>query len=209
MSSALHNESDIQLVREFANTLDTEDGTDELSSPAGLTRWLRAHDLLSAADAATGSDLALARELRAGLRAELRTHHGADPDPEARRALDAVTARLPLRVAFAGDRRDAGDVGDAAGDGDHGDSNGAPGWRPVTPALAAAGTGVRAGLAAVLASVVALARSGDWERLKICPADDCQWAFFDESRNRSRRWCSMEVCGNRSKLRTFRDRHGR
>jgi len=48
---------------------------------------------------------------------------------------------------------------------------------------------------------------GDWSRLKICPDDDCQWAFVDQSRNRSRRWCSMEVCGNRDKTRTYRARH--
>ena len=36
--------------------------------------------------------------------------------------------------------------------------------------------------------------------LKVCPADDCQWAFYDQSRNRSAIWCDMEVCGNRHKV---------
>jgi predicted RNA-binding Zn ribbon-like protein len=44
------------------------------------------------------------------------------------------------------------------------------------------------------------------ERVKICPADDCQWAFYDSSRNHSRQWCSMQVCGNRAKARTHRQR---
>ena len=35
------------------------------------------------------------------------------------------------------------------------------------------------------------------ERLKICP--NCQWLFLDRSRNRSRAWCDMAVCGNRVK----------
>ena len=48
--------------------------------------------------------------------------------------------------------------------------------------------------------------TGAWRRLKACPADDCQWAFYDRSRNRSRTWCKMDVCGNRSKVRTFRER---
>jgi hypothetical protein len=43
-------------------------------------------------------------------------------------------------------------------------------------------------------------------RVKICPADDCRWAFYDTSRNRSRQWCSMEVCGNRAKARAHRER---
>jgi hypothetical protein len=43
-------------------------------------------------------------------------------------------------------------------------------------------------------------------RVKICPADDCRWAFYDTSRNHSRQWCSMEVCGNRAKARAHRQR---
>lgn len=59
---------------------------------------------------------------------------------------------------------------------------------------------------AVLAASARLAVLGDWDRVKICPADDCQWAFFDHSRNRSRTWCSMRVCGNRTKARNWRER---
>ncbi|OAP20062.1 CGNR zinc finger [Amycolatopsis sp. M39] len=59
---------------------------------------------------------------------------------------------------------------------------------------------------ATLAAATRLAIRGDWVRLKICPADDCLWAFFDESRNRSRTWCSMRVCGNREKARSWRAR---
>ncbi|MGW5050945.1 CGNR zinc finger domain-containing protein [Actinokineospora sp. NPDC004072] len=59
---------------------------------------------------------------------------------------------------------------------------------------------------AVLAAASRLAVLDEWERFKICPADDCQWAFFDRSRNRSRTWCSMRVCGNREKARAWRER---
>lgn len=58
----------------------------------------------------------------------------------------------------------------------------------------------------IAAAVARLAISGDWERVKICPADDCRWAFYDASRNRSRQWCSMAVCGNRAKARAHRER---
>ncbi len=61
-------------------------------------------------------------------------------------------------------------------------------------------------LGAVLAAAARLAVLGDWDRVKICPADDCRWAFFDHSRNRSRTWCSMRVCGNRTKARNWRER---
>jgi hypothetical protein len=59
-------------------------------------------------------------------------------------------------------------------------------------------------LAAAAAKVAIEARI---DRIKICPADDCRWAFYDTSRNRSRQWCSMEVCGNRAKARTHRQRN--
>lgn len=59
---------------------------------------------------------------------------------------------------------------------------------------------------AVLAASARLAVLGEWNRVKICPADDCRWAFFDHSRNRSRTWCSMRVCGNRTKARNWRER---
>ncbi|MDR2984261.1 MAG: CGNR zinc finger domain-containing protein [Nocardiopsaceae bacterium] len=59
---------------------------------------------------------------------------------------------------------------------------------------------------AVLAAATRLTIRGDWVRLKICPKDGCLWAFYDESRNRSRTWCSMRVCGNREKARSWRAR---
>jgi len=59
---------------------------------------------------------------------------------------------------------------------------------------------------AVLAAASRLAVLGRWERVKICPADDCRWAFYDRSRNHSRTWCSMQVCGNREKAKTWRTR---
>ena len=56
----------------------------------------------------------------------------------------------------------------------------------------------------LLAVIAGAELDGTWERLKVCPADDCRWAFYDFSRNRSRTWCDMKVCGNRAKARTYR-----
>jgi hypothetical protein len=58
----------------------------------------------------------------------------------------------------------------------------------------------------VLAASARLAVLGQWDRLKICAAGECRWAFYDRSRNRSRTWCSMRVCGNRTKARNWRQR---
>ena len=69
------------------------------------------------------------------------------------------------------------------------------------PVLGAGGPVGRA-----LAIVARAAADGTWERLKVCPADDCRWAFYDFSRNHSRTWCSMSSCGNRAKARSYRSR---
>jgi predicted RNA-binding Zn ribbon-like protein len=69
------------------------------------------------------------------------------------------------------------------------------------------GTGIAAPLGRLLAIVVEAQAAGTWARLKACPAEDCHWAFYDASRNRSRTWCSMQVCGNRAKARAYRARH--
>ena len=44
-------------------------------------------------------------------------------------------------------------------------------------------------------------------RVRMCAADDCDWLFLDLTRNRSRQWCDMKICGNREKLRRFRKKH--
>ena len=44
-------------------------------------------------------------------------------------------------------------------------------------------------------------------RVRECPAPDCGWLFLDMSKNRSRRWCSMETCGNAAKARRHYQRH--
>ncbi len=55
-------------------------------------------------------------------------------------------------------------------------------------------------------SAVDLLLTGDQRRLRECAADDCGWLFYDTSRNQSRRWCSMQSCGNRAKVQQFRER---
>lgn len=48
-----------------------------------------------------------------------------------------------------------------------------------------------------------LTSAADLERLRLCAAETCDWLFLDRSKNRSRRWCDMSVCGNRDKARRF------
>lgn len=48
--------------------------------------------------------------------------------------------------------------------------------------------------------------TGDLRRIKRCPDHDCLWLFYDGSKNLSRRWCSMDDCGTKDKVRRFRQR---
>jgi predicted RNA-binding Zn ribbon-like protein len=55
-------------------------------------------------------------------------------------------------------------------------------------------------------SAAELLTSADLKYLRTCAANNCGWIFLDTSRNRSRRWCDMRVCGNRAKVRRHFDR---
>jgi predicted RNA-binding Zn ribbon-like protein len=90
--------------------------------------------------------------------------------------LDGLLAALPLRVSLDG------------------------------PVLVPVHRGIRGALAGVAGAVVASNAAGTWERLKVCQETTCRWAFLDTSKNRSRTWCSMRMCGNRTKTRAYRER---
>ena len=79
------------------------------------------------------------------------------------------------------------------------DDRGMPCARPVPD-------GVPGALAALVAIVLDAVREGTWRRLKACRKQSCGWVFFDQSRNRSSNWCSMDICGNRTKTAAYRRR---
>ena len=61
-------------------------------------------------------------------------------------------------------------------------------------------------LAELVGIVYTATVDGTWARLKACRRDVCHWLFYDRSRNRSGVWCSMAVCGNRTKTQAYRAR---
>jgi predicted RNA-binding Zn ribbon-like protein len=62
-------------------------------------------------------------------------------------------------------------------------------------------------LGRVAVAAAELLTSPERDRVHECASHDCSWLFLDMSRNRSRRWCDMKVCGNRAKARRFSARH--
>ena len=60
---------------------------------------------------------------------------------------------------------------------------------------------VEAALGPVALAAVKLFTEGDFSRIRECGGHACGWLFYDRSKNNRRRWCEMEVCGNRAKQR--------
>jgi predicted RNA-binding Zn ribbon-like protein len=187
MSKRQRAPEQLELVRAFVNTLNIEAGLrdpaagESLSSPAALAAWLAEHGLLEGPRRATPRELERALALREALRAHLAAHAGEPLDPRTAAVLDDCAECARLRVRF-------GPEGDARSE-------------PDAP-------GVDGALGRLLGIVSAAMADGTWSRLKACRADTCHWAFYDHTRNRSGVWCTMEVCGNRTKVRSFRERQG-
>jgi predicted RNA-binding Zn ribbon-like protein len=77
------------------------------------------------------------------------------------------------------------------------------------PGLEARAAGIDGAVGDVLAASFAAMADGTWRRLKACRNHRCRWAFYDYSKNRSASWCSMQLCGNRTKTRAYRARRAR
>src|SRR5919112_4603831 len=76
------------------------------------------------------------------------------------------------------------------------------GWEPWT----GEGPPLGAPLWPIARSAAELLVSPWRERVRECPGEHCGWLFLDLTKNGSRRWCEMEVCGSRAKMQRYRDR---
>lgn len=170
---------DLAFVQAFVNTLDVESGQDDFKRPEGVSTWLGRHGSLAPGTTLTEDDRRRAVRFREALRSVLRSNHGEAPDARALAVLADVGAAAPLRLTPSED-----------------------GSLRLEPAA----NDLDANLAELLAIAHREMLTGRWQRLKVCSSDTCQWAFYDSSRNRSGAWCSMEVCGNREKVRGHRER---
>jgi predicted RNA-binding Zn ribbon-like protein len=182
MSKQQEAPGELEHVRAFVNTIDLEEGTEELSGRDELAGWLVHHELAPAGLVATSADVEHAVGLREALRAVLLAHnadgfvHG-----DVAAALDRAAARSDLRLRF--DKTGSGTLEPEAG-------------------------GVDGAIGRLLAIVHRSAADGTWSRLKACRDETCAWAFYDHTKNRSGAWCNMAVCGNRAKARAYRERRG-
>jgi predicted RNA-binding Zn ribbon-like protein len=162
------------VVKDFVNSVDLAAGTEQLSSPAALGSWLNEHGMGDDTPGLGAVDLAKVIAVREGLRQLLLVNAGHTPDNTVLDRFNTMLGSTSLVACF-----------DASGDRTLAAADSAP---------------VAVAVAALLCAVDRTRADGVWERLKVCARDECRWAYYDASRNRSGRWCSMTDCGNRVKM---------
>ena len=169
----------LRLVQAFVNTLDIENGVEELRDPVSLRRVLVELGLLAdTTGALSDDDLLQALGVREALRALTLANNGIPLPDGATATLERASRAAQLTVRFEDGRA------------------------RLVPMV----DGVDGALGQLVAVVHEAMADGSWERLKGCPRDVCHWVFYDRSRNRSSTWCAMSVCGNRTNTRAYRRR---
>lgn len=168
----------LRLVQRFVNTVDFENGIEELTDPRALEQALAEIGVLEGASLDEG-DLERALRVREALRALLLGNNGIPVERSTLETLEDAARRGMLSVRFGDDGR--------------------PELVPWAPGL----DGALGRLVGVVHTAMA---DGSWPRLKACPRHICRWVFYDRSKNRNSRWCAMSVCGNRVKTSKYRRR---
>lgn len=168
----------ISLDFAYTGPMADDPARERLAAPSDLGTWLADRFERLGTDAGTG-DLADAHALRcaiAGVARALASGRRPEPDDVDTINLFAATPNIP--PALPGGGRQAGR------------------------------STVRTGqaLSTLARDAIELFQDGAHGRLRECAAEDCSLIFYDESRSNNRRWCSMQRCGNRSKVRAHRSR---
>ena len=155
----------------------TQGETDLIDSPEKFREWLLGLGLIEPGDAVTDEDVRFARRFRAATRSLCSTHSGFELDPRTQPILDQLNAEAPLQVTVTAGKQ---------------------------LELRPGGTGVKRALSTILGLTYNAETSGEFDRFKTCKS--CGWAFYDESKNASKKWCDMGLCGTRSKMKAYRER---
>jgi predicted RNA-binding Zn ribbon-like protein len=169
---------DLEIVRDFVNTLDVLPDTDEIENPSSLASWLVEHRLVDTPPELSDEDPARAQSLREALRVLLVSNAGFPLSSEVAEAFDDAVGSARLRL-----RSDE------------------EGRLELLPADAG---GMDHAIGRLLSIVFEAQQDGTWPRLKACA--ECHWALYDHTRNQSAAWCGSQ-CGARVRARRHRRRH--
>ena len=166
-------------VQGLANTFAFDTGEERLLDPASAREWLLVSDLAAPTVKVGEPELEGLRECRAVIRDLIDANLDGDPDAAAP-GLARLAAAHPVELVAGADGKLRLDL--------------------TPPAT------VDEVISQMLGIVFAAQLEDEWPRLKVCASDECRWAFYDSSRNRSGTWCKMETCGNQIKNRAYRRR---
>jgi predicted RNA-binding Zn ribbon-like protein len=166
----------LRVVQELVNTVDLENGVEWLATATDLQRWLREREL-DGASRPTREQLERVHELRETLRELLIANNEKRTAPAAAAALRRAADRARLTLEL----------------NEH-----------AQLVLSPRASGADGAVGRILGIVYESMADGSWQRLKACR--QCAWAYYDYSKNRSATWCSMAICGNRTKTRAYRRR---
>jgi predicted RNA-binding Zn ribbon-like protein len=166
----------LELLQRFINSYnhDFPEDWDRLGTAAKAEKWLRQKRLVAEDAHVSEADAQRLRQLREAIRALVVANQGGRPAGDAAEVVRAHAAVSGLRIALS----DAG-----------------------LTSLEPARPGINGAVAALLGILHEAQLAGHWSRLKGCR--QCGYAFFDRSKNRSAAWCSMSICGNRTKNRAY------
>jgi predicted RNA-binding Zn ribbon-like protein len=168
-------------VQDFVNTRNYFQGGDLLGDAGEATLRLAERGLLEEGERIGEAERRRLVSFREALRELLLAHNGVAEAETQGQTLNDLVASAALRVRFGPDGR--------------------PSLEP-----AAGGGVVERIVGRLLAEAVRAEAEGRWVRLKACRNERCRWAFYDASKNGMGRWCNMDVCGARHKMRRYRER---
>lgn len=171
---------DLRLLQSFINMRDAEENLEEFDSPEALGAWLAGQGLMEPDVPISELEWHSARIVREGLRTLLWAHNGADVREKSIDLMNRILERARPHLRF-----------------EYDDS----------VKLKSEDTGWHGALTRILEIILNAMREGSWERLKACQNGRCGWIFFDGSKNRSAKWCTVRRCGNRINAETYRRRN--
>ena len=170
----------LELLQRFLNSWnhDFPPQWDRIGTGQKAQAWLRQHDLVRTGTRVSGADAARLRALREAIRSLVVADPDGSVDAASAATLRAASPTSELVVTLDVEGRTH---------------------------LAARHPGVDGAVAILLGIVHEAQLTGEWSRFKACR--QCEYAFFDRSKNRSAAWCAMSICGNRAKNRAHYRRH--
>jgi predicted RNA-binding Zn ribbon-like protein len=171
---------ELELVRSLLSLHDHEVGTNATLPPdhGSIGWWLTSTGVVADDVELTTDDLEWALRVRDALVSCVRENMGEAHDDQAVALLNRAMGDAGLQLCF----------------GCHADR------------IHVQASGVRGAVGRLLGRSLLAQLDGTWDRFRACADPSCTGIFYDASKNHSRKWCSMQSCGNRNKVRSFRER---